>query len=81
MTARFRLAELVAASGMSQRALARKSGVTLVTINRMCANHTEGVTLRTLDKLARTLGVEPGELIEWVPGARRSPGRPRRQRL
>lgn len=63
MTARFHLAELLAASEMSQRELARKSGITLVTINRMCANHTEGVTLRTLDKLATALGVEPGELI------------------
>lgn len=48
---------------MSQRELARRSGVTLVTINRMCANHTEGATLETLDKLAVALGVEPGELI------------------
>jgi DNA-binding Xre family transcriptional regulator len=64
MTTRFRLAELLAAAEMSQRELARKSGVTLVTINRMCGNHTEGVTLQTLDKLARALGVEPGELIE-----------------
>jgi DNA-binding Xre family transcriptional regulator len=63
MTARFQLSELLAVSGMSQRELARKSGVTLVTINRMCANHTEGVTLRTLDKLAKALDVEPGELI------------------
>jgi DNA-binding Xre family transcriptional regulator len=64
MTTRFRLAELLAAAEMSQRELARKSGVTLVTINRMCGNHTEGATLRTLDKLARALGVEPGELVE-----------------
>jgi DNA-binding Xre family transcriptional regulator len=63
MTARFHLAEVLAASGMSQRELARRSGVTLVTINRMCANHTEGVTLRTLDKLAKALCVAPGELI------------------
>ena len=70
MTARFQLAEVLAASGMSQRELARKSGVTLVTINRMCANHTEGVSLRVLDKLAHALGVQPGELIVQKRGRR-----------
>jgi DNA-binding Xre family transcriptional regulator len=50
--------------GMSQSELSRRSGVSYVTINRMCNNLTEGVSLRTLDALARELGVEPGDLIE-----------------
>lgn len=63
MTSRFRLAQLLEEKGMSQREVARLSGITLVTINRMCGNKTEGVTLATLDKIAGALGVEPGELI------------------
>lgn len=63
MPTKFRLADILAEQGMSQRELARVSGVTLVTINRMCSNRTEGATLATLDKLATALGVAPGDLI------------------
>jgi DNA-binding Xre family transcriptional regulator len=63
MVARFNLAQLLADRETSQRELARRSGVSLVTINRMCANHTTGVSLAVLEKLAAVLGVEPGELI------------------
>lgn len=48
---------------MTQSELARRSGVSFQTINRMCRNKTEGAVLSTLDKLATVLGVEPGELI------------------
>lgn len=67
MPTKFRLADILADQGMSQRELARLSGVTLVTINRMCANRTEGATLATLDKLATALGVAPGDLIAKEP--------------
>jgi len=64
MPARFRLAELLEERGMSQSELARRSGITFATINAMTRNRTTGVQLDTLDKLARALGVEPGDLIE-----------------
>lgn len=64
MAVRFRLREVLEAAGMSQSELARQSGVSFVTINRMCANATEGVTLKTLDAIATALKVEPGELLE-----------------
>jgi putative transcriptional regulator len=63
MPTTFRLSEILEKRGMSQSELARLSGVSHVTINRMCANHTEGVALATLDSIAGALGVEPGELI------------------
>lgn len=63
MAARFRLAELLEERGMSQSELARQSRITFATINAMCRNRTDGVKLETLDRLARVLGVEPGELI------------------
>jgi DNA-binding Xre family transcriptional regulator len=61
---RFRLRELLEDAKMSQSELARRSGVSFVTINRMCANATEGVSLKTLDAIAAALKVEPGELLE-----------------
>ncbi len=58
-----RLSELLTEGGMGQSELARRSGVSFVTINRMCSNLTAGVSLHTLDKLANVLGVRPGDLI------------------
>jgi DNA-binding Xre family transcriptional regulator len=73
MPTRFRLAEVLEERGTSQRQLAKRSGITLVTINRICGNLTAGVTLATLDAIAAALGVEPGELIVREPKrARRS---------
>jgi DNA-binding Xre family transcriptional regulator len=72
MAARFRLAELLDAATppMSQSELARRSGVSLVTINAIANNRTRQVKLDTLDALSKALGVEPGELLEREPKRR-----------
>lgn len=57
---------------MSQSELARRPGIALVTINALANNRTVQVKFETLGKLARALGVEPGELIMW-DGAHRPP--------
>ena len=67
MPTRFRLAELLEQRGVSQSDLARQSGVSFPTINRMCANLTAGVSLKTLDSIAAALGVEPCDLIVRTP--------------
>jgi transcriptional regulator with XRE-family HTH domain len=59
----FRLRELLKKLGLSQRELGRQAGISYVTVNRLCSNTTTQVSLRTLDKIAGALGVEPGELI------------------
>jgi DNA-binding Xre family transcriptional regulator len=71
---RFRLQELIDAKGTSQSALSRDSGISFTTISRMCRNVTAQVSLETLGRLARALGddVEPGDLIEFAPDARRA---------
>ena len=51
MPARFRLAELLEESGLSQRELAARSRVSPTTINRMANNLTGQVSLKTLDAL------------------------------
>jgi DNA-binding Xre family transcriptional regulator len=73
MTARFRLADLLEAAGptMNQSELARRSGVSIVTINSMANNRTKQVRLDTLERIAVALGVEPGELIEREPKKRK----------
>lgn len=76
MASRFRLKEALDEAGMTQTEMFRKSGVSLTTINRMCANLTSQVSLRTLDRLAAVLRIQPGDLITREPlkgrsGARR----------
>lgn len=72
MGTRFRLAELLEAAGpsMNQSELARRSGVSIVTINSIANNRTKQVSLATLDSIARVLGIEPGELLEREPKKR-----------
>lgn len=70
---KFRLAEILVARRMSQRELARVSGISYPTINGMCTNRTAQVALATLDKLATALGIEPNELIARDPPKKRGP--------
>jgi DNA-binding Xre family transcriptional regulator len=73
MPARFRLDSLLEESGLSQRELALRSGVSPTIVNRIAQNLAKQVALKTLDALAAVLSQElgrqvaPGDLIERVP--------------
>jgi len=69
--ARFRLQELLDAAEMSQSELARQSGVSLVTVNKIAQNRSNQVSLKTLDALSKVLRCEPGDLLEREPKGRR----------
>jgi transcriptional regulator with XRE-family HTH domain len=71
VTTVFNLAALLKRLGISQSELARRSGVSARTINRLTLNRTAQVSLATLDKIATALKVEPGELIGREPKRRR----------
>jgi DNA-binding Xre family transcriptional regulator len=74
---RFRLDALLKESGLSQRELAARSGVSPTIVNRMANNLAEQVALKTLDSLSDALSaalgrrVEPGELLEREPEPKR----------
>ena len=74
MPARFRLDVLLEESGLSQRELAARSGVSPTIVNRISNNQAGQIALKTLDALSLVLGkalgrsVEPGDLIERVSG-------------
>ena len=72
MTARLRLAELVAARGMTHSELSHRSGLPQPTITRQCTNRPKVASVRALDKLAafggfRRFHVRDGEgyRIDW----------------
>jgi DNA-binding Xre family transcriptional regulator len=80
MPARFRLDVLLEESGLSQRELAARSGVSPTIVNRISNNQAAQVALKTLDALSLVLGkelgrsVEPGDLIERVSERKRGRG-------
>lgn len=82
MATRFRLQELLEAQSppMSQSELARKSGVSLVTINGMARNRTAQVALATLDAISNVLECEPGDLFEREPDLFDKPTKTKRKK-
>jgi DNA-binding Xre family transcriptional regulator len=65
---RLKVKEVARQRGISQGKLSRLSDVDLTTLQRIYKNPTSAnVTVFTLDKLARALGVDASELIESVP--------------
>jgi DNA-binding Xre family transcriptional regulator len=67
---RIRLKELREARGWTQLELAERAGVRQATISEMETGRAKRVGLDTLDRLARTLKVQPGELLEWAAGGK-----------
>jgi DNA-binding Xre family transcriptional regulator len=67
MALRLRVKEVAKEKGMSMGKLQRDADVAYNTVKRMYKNPYHVITTETLGKLARALGVSPGELIEEVP--------------
>ena len=55
--------ELAEQKNISQSRLQREAGVTMAQLRRYWFNQSESVTLDALERIARVLGVKPGELI------------------
>jgi DNA-binding Xre family transcriptional regulator len=61
--ARLRIDVVAGKKGIIQKVLAARSGCTIQVINRYWNNNVQRVDLAELDKIAKALGVTPGELI------------------
>ncbi len=66
MAVRLRVKEVAKEKGMSMGKLQRDADIAYNTIKRMLKDPYYVTTTETLGKLARALGVPPGELIEEV---------------
>lgn len=66
---RMRLAELLRRRGWTAYRLAREAGLTVPSAYRLAKPNGSFRRLEasTLDRLCIALGVQPGELLEWVP--------------
>jgi len=61
--ARLVIKEVAEKQHLNRSQLQLKSGVTLPLLNRYWSNKTESVTLDALERIAKVLGVRPGDLI------------------
>ncbi len=66
---RLKIKEVAQQKGFSMSRLSRESNMAYKTIQTIWRDPYHEVTTTTLNKLARTLGVDPSELIEYVPDA------------
>ncbi len=66
MAIRLRVKEVARKRGFSMGKLQRDADVAYNTVKRMYKNPYHVITTETLGKLAKALGVSPGELIEEV---------------
>ncbi len=69
MVVRLRVREVAKEKGFSMGRLQRDADVAYNTVKRMFKDPYYITTTETLGKLAKALGVSPGELIEEVPDA------------
>lgn len=63
---RLRVREVAVEKGFSMSRLSREANMAYKTIQIIWRNPDHEVTTTTLDKLARTLGVTPSDLIVYV---------------
>jgi DNA-binding Xre family transcriptional regulator len=64
---RLRVKEIADAKRISINRLARSADVDYKTVQKLFRHPDADVNLRTLDKLAWSLGVTPGDLIDYIP--------------
>ena len=64
---RLRVKEVAQQKKMSQRQLVLRSGLDIRIVQRVLRDSYTNITLATLDRLAKALGVDASELIESVP--------------
>ena len=64
---RLKIREVAQQKGFSMSRLSRESNMAYKTVQTIWRDPYHEVTTTTLNKLARTLGVDPSQLIEYIP--------------
>lgn len=64
MAIRVKLREILEQKGISQRELARLTGLRASTVNHLCSDKVDRVYLETLELICKTLNISIEELIE-----------------
>lgn len=65
---RIRLGGILEVRGLSQRQLALKAGIRPNALSAICNEKVQRIDLDILDRICTALEIQPGDLIEWLPG-------------
>ena len=63
-----RLADILDKRSMSRRELARQTGLNINTVCKLANNAHTMLHLGVLEAVCEVLGVQPGEVLHYVPG-------------
>jgi putative transcriptional regulator len=66
---RLNLDKILQARGITLTDLAARIGITLANLSILKTNKARAIRFSTLDALCKALECQPGELLEFVPGA------------
>ncbi len=80
---RFRLAELLKQRDWTAYRLAQETGLSLTRAYNLAAEGKDFALFKTetLDRLCAALGVQPGELLEWMPDQKSAAAPAKRRRV
>ncbi|MBC8537428.1 helix-turn-helix transcriptional regulator [Christensenellaceae bacterium NSJ-63] len=62
----FKLKQLLAVKGITQKQLAELTGIRPPTISAMCNNHAKHIPVDVLDKICSVLDCQPSDIVEYV---------------
>jgi putative transcriptional regulator len=72
MPIRLNLDRVMAERGISLTELADRIGITLANLSILKTNKARAIRFTTLEALCRELDCQPGDLLEFVPGPRKT---------
>lgn len=67
MMVNIKLLDLLKEKGFSQRGFARESGIRYATVNDMCTNDVNMLSMETLALICDLLECQPAEILEVIP--------------
>jgi len=73
MAIRVSLDRVLLRRGITLTDLADRVGMTLANLSILKTNKARAIRFSTLDALCRELQCQPGDLLEWIPGAFEEP--------
>ena len=70
---KFKVKVLLAMREMTQKELAERTGVRPPTVSAICTGTVKHLPVDALDKICKVLDCQPGDLLEYVKEAQKTP--------
>ena len=63
-----RIAEIMGKRKLTRKAVADATGIRPNTVGQLWKGEAKRIEIEQLDSLCKTLGCQPGDLLEYIPG-------------